>query len=887
MTQCVVTLKPTRAVAWALAMMLCGSGSATRAQQDFQGPDFFGPVGPTRPATAPSRPSTAATTATTASAPSGPATQPVSAPTTQDSPTTAPTGPTTRPPTRPGPSSQPAAPPVLSDERVRQAIRRGLDHLYNAQKADGTWNSRYAVQYPGGTEALVLLAALSAGESIERNGVLRSALIALNQSAGQTVYARAFRIMVYSRLGEPYAQRLTADVNWLILQQGTNGGWGYGPAHPITASNRLWTDNSNTQLAMLALRDAAEAGATVPAAVWRRARGYWQRAQNADGGWGYDPPGLSSVTVRIKPNSYGSMSAAGAASVYILSDMLAEATVPPATRPAGPTRPTTTHPTTAGPTTTRPATAPASGGDREVLDGAIKWLALNYTVGRIARGIYGEEWLYYYHWCLARACTAGGLRDLGGNDWYADLATVLLSRQLRDGTWPDPAGTAVGAADAQEASIRTCMAILALSEGQKGVLINKLDLEDPWGPDCRDAAGLTVWLSGAYKRPLTWQRLSPEATLERFREAPILYVNAQAPVALSEALSAKIRDFVLQGGTVLVQAGPDPDLVERLQAMFLGILPHGFAGKLSPQHPVFDLIYKIPPDTRPEVIGIGERFRTRVFIVTDDLAGAWHRGDHLRSPAAFQFAANLGMYATDASIPTGKLASRREVHKTVQPGNVITVPRLRHAGDWNACPMAMPRLSEVLAAAVSLGVREGAPLDFSKEAPAGVPLVWMTGSTPTDLAPEQRRNLKAYLEAGGMLFIDAAAGTREFADAAERMLQEVFGVDALRPVPNSHPLLTGAFAGGMGCNVQKISCTRALAAQDPKMKTPDLLAVEINGRLAVVFSPYGVTCPLEGGPAYGCLGLSTDDARRLAANVVLYAHFTQPARPTGASAERK
>ena len=52
--------------------------------------------------------------------------------------------------------------------------------------------------------------------------------------------------------------------------------------------------------------------------------------------------------------------------------------------------------------------------------------------------------------------------------------------------------------------------------------------------------------------------------------------------------------------------------------------------------------------------------------------------------------------------------------------------------------------------------------------------------------------------------------------------------------------------------------------------TGNWTGIEINGRTAVILSRYGVTCPLEGLPTYGCVGLATDDARRLAANVVLY-----------------
>ena len=57
----------------------------------------------------------------------------------------------------------------------------------------------------------------------------------------------------------------------------------------------------------------------------------------------------------------------------------------------------------------------------------------------------------------------------------------------------------------------------------------------------------------------------------------------------------------------------------------------------------------------------------------------------------------------------------------------------------------------------------------------------------------------------------------------------------------------------------------------PELKTPQLWGVEIDGRLAVVYSPYALGCGLEGQEFEGCWGLRAEDARRLAANIVLYA----------------
>ena len=53
--------------------------------------------------------------------------------------------------------------------------------------------------------------------------------------------------------------------------------------------------------------------------------------------------------------------------------------------------------------------------------------------------------------------------------------------------------------------------------------------------------------------------------------------------------------------------------------------------------------------------------------------------------------------------------------------------------------------------------------------------------------------------------------------------------------------------------------------------TPLLEGLEIEGRLAVILSPYDISCALEKGTSLDCKGYIPADAARLAANVLLYA----------------
>ena len=211
---------------------------------------------------------------------------------------------------QPRPSS-----PGVSDKQIDRAIRRGINYLYKTQSPDGDWRTGYQGHHGGGVAALVVLTAITAGEDV-KHPRLAKALGRVDRAGPITVYARAIRAILYARLGRSHHQRLGTDAAWLVSQQQANGGWGYGPGHPTTRKRQTWTDNSNSQLAALALREAAGAGVVVPERVWQGAHKYWSAGQNSDGGWGYESRGRAGG---LRQESYGTMTAAGVATLFILA----------------------------------------------------------------------------------------------------------------------------------------------------------------------------------------------------------------------------------------------------------------------------------------------------------------------------------------------------------------------------------------------------------------------------------------------------------------------------------------------------------------------------------------------------------------------------------------
>ena len=742
--------------------------------------------------------------------------------------------------------------------RVDRAVRRGLDYLYKTQATGGYWKSKYSTQHGGGVAALVVWTALAAGED-PAAPALAAALKHLKSIAPQTVYVRAARALAYARLpGREYAGRLAVDVDWLAKNQHRLGGWGYGPGHRTTRESAGWTDISNTFLAMLALQRASDAGARAPSEVWSRCRAYWMQTANADGGLGYQPP--QTTGFRLRGSSYGSMTAAGASAMMILSAQQAAL---------------------------QEALFSNSGARREnaspyaaPVGRALKWLAGNPSIDKNPKWVWGagEAYEYYYLFALSLLADEIGVRRIGaGADALGPaVAKLLVSSQKPDGSWGDPQAADPAAKD-DLAPIRTCFALQGLLAARRPIVLQKLVFGARAGHDPRDAANLTRWIGQALGWQGSWRQVGANATAQTLSQSPVLYIQAGA-AKWPEGLGKEIRAFVGRGGTVLVQPfAAEKPLVEAAHAYFRGLFPDFWSQPILDSHPIYSARFMLPPGNRPRVLGLGDSCRARVLILADDVSGAWHQGRTDTHGHLFQLGANVVMYTTDLSKPAGQLRTGAARAKPAPTVKTVTVARIRHRGDWQLGEAAIGRVNDVLAGAVSLGIKEAEAVDLSEPVDDTIALLWLTGTRLGEITAAQRGHLKNYLAAGGTVLIDSAMGGKQFTQDAAVVLAEIYTPTGLREMPPDHPIITGRFAGGMGSDLTKVSYTRAAAAVAPPGEPPKLTVVSLDGRAAAILSPYAVTCPLLDQPTFGCKGLAAPDAARLAANVVLYAVTRRPA----------
>jgi hypothetical protein len=739
----------------------------------------------------------------------------------------------------------PVAPPArgaVTREQVENAIKAGVRYLKEGQRADGSWVDADNQSHTG-TTSLVTLALLTAGETANGPEVAKALAHLRNFTPEQlrSTYAVGLQTMVFAAATPERDQlKIAANVAWIERAQirpgdrvNWPGSWSY------TEFKDRHGDNSNTQYALLGLNAAAEVGVPIRPEVWTLARRYWELNQHNDGSWAYTPDAAGLPT--------GSMTCAGISSLIITGlkrfqgqEYLSGGKIENC----------------------------GKGGVNVPLQRATDWLARNFFVGQNVGN--GQQWKYYYLYGLERAGRLTGQRFFGEHDWYREGAEELVHDQDKlQGFWK-------GFLFEDNEYIATSFAVLFLAKGRAPVLINKLrhTPSGDWNNDTDDIRNLVGLVSRDWKNLLTWQVVDPNAaTVQDMLQAPIVFLNGHLGPEFGDEGKKNLRAYVEQGGFIFAEACCGRDEFDR---GFRALLKELFPEKeyelhpLAEDHAVWRSRHILKPDIHP-LWGIEHGCRTVVIYSPEDLSCYWNQSEsNPANPAvikAIRVGQNVVDYATGREMPADKLTVRevRDFKPEAAKRGALQVAKLRHAGDWNVAPLAVPNLMasirDKLGLDVVLAHRELFPRDPNL---VNYPLVYIHGRAALSFAPEDIAALKRHLEpGGGMLFADAACGSPAFDAAFRRFVAEMLPNHPLVAIPRDDEIYTKK----VGYDLSDVQYSKAAGGG---RDLPQLEGVKLNGHWAVIYSKYDIGCALERHQALDCKGYTPESALRIATNIVIY-----------------
>jgi hypothetical protein len=742
-------------------------------------------------------------------------------------------------------------------EQVNRAVKRGVDHLLGLQRADGSWEVANARR--GGETSLVLLALLNAGLKPDEAHVARG-LDWLRRLEPEHTYVVGLQTMVFAAAGDPADKVLIQrNADWLINARlaGRNGelaGWTYqGQGRRFGMG-----DNSNTQYALLGLHEAHRAGARIPRAVWLSIREYYTSTQH-EGAWGYQPQGRDARLT---------MTTAGLCGLIIAGTELNQSRE----RIHG---------------DGLSATNCGRYRESEPIKWALEWIGANFALeDRMAT--------YYNLYGIERAGRLSGLRYLGRHDWYHEGCVYLADHQGANGSWGGRGGLD------SAPTIATSFALLFLSKGRTPVLLSKMvhGPKEDWNNDRNDARHLVEYASRELFKgqPLAWQAFDArhsladnagdgKKTVGELLQSPLVYFNGHKPPQFRDGEWNLLKDYVEQGGFIVAEACCSKDGEREFGGGFReGLVKLGFDADalqpLPPDHPIWRAHYLITPPAGYQLYGVQQGCKTVVVYSPQDLSCYWEEND-TRSPRgrfAFELGANIIAYATGMELPKWRgsdveVLDGREEAKI--PRGFLKAVQLRHGGDWQPAPHAMPNLMrhlrdklqlEVVAHTEALKPGSAQLLDYR--------FLYMHGRNNFSYArdPAAFKNLRSDLQTGGLLLADACCGSKTFDKAFRQFMKELFPDKALERIPLDDEL----FSKGLnGRAITRVRCRResAKGTAPGRMQevAPYLEGIRDHGRWVVIYSKYDIGCALERKTSPDCLGHDYESALRLGTAVVLYA----------------
>ncbi len=763
---------------------------------------------------------------------------------------------------------------------LQQAIDRGVEYLKRQQKPDGSWSD--SPPHVGGVSALCTLALLTAGVPPD-DPVIQKALRQFRRFQPQTVnstYSVSLQTMVLCR-AEPDrdAALIQQNIRWLervqVKDGPDRGGWSY-PGFGVRA------DNSNSQFALLALYEAERVGIRASDDVWKNARDYWEGVQNPDGSWGYQK-GLEGT---------GSMTCAGISALVIVYAMV--------------------HSPNAVIQGDQIQCCQAAKDENDRIRRGLNWLSRNFSVRQNPQS--GSKWLLYYLYGLERVGRLTSQRFIGSHDWYREGSAFLLELKTRRAGGDDAARLAadywVGPAPAgtgeDDPLVATAFALLFLAKGRRPILAAKLKWGDEtaWNPHHNDLGNLTEHLEKAWKIDLGWQVVDlMSATVDDLQQSPVLYFGgSRTPLppdaAAQRNLARKLRDYLDRGGFIVAEAVcPQGDFDRGFRELMELAFPEPEyrLRLLPPEHPIWRAETAIPPEHVRPLLGVDFGCRTSVVYSPppqpgeSSLSCLWEisrAGRETRFAEAVQsqvdaalaLGRNIMAYATNRQLSYKYEFFDRTVESQPQQvgrRNLLAVAVLQHPGGCSVAPRAVTNLLET--AQRELGLRVDLvkyDIAITDDSLFDFHLAFMHGRNAFRLTPEERSRLRTYVQRGGMILADAVCSSQAFSESFRFEMQAILPEHPLQPIPPDDALLRGTYGG---FDLQLVTRRdpqptgpREARAEILRKVPPELEGVRMDGRWAIIFSPYDLSCALEKQQSTGCQGYIPEDAARIGLNVLLY-----------------
>ena len=574
-----------------------------------------------------------------------------------------------------------------------------------------------------GRTALALYALLSCGEKAVDPRLQKAIELLKTSPPPRATYALAFRCLALASMPQTneVKKALTRDSRVLLSNANPQGMATYISRFPEPP------DVSNSQVMVLGLSAARDAGVEIPTRFFSTAKASWQADQLASGAWGYAAQRKENPAYQ---QPHPAMTAAGLATLFLIGN--AEAN----------------------------PNAPRDKQDAHV-DKAMSWVASNVN-NFFDYNFFGDRTLYCLY-ALERVGVAGGIKRFGDQSWFERGTKYLEGHQNPQGQWT------AGVDGSVDATVNTSFALLFLCHANSPAAVNKLryaaggdEAESPsWNGRHSDISRLTDWAGAQSEQKLRWQVVDL-ATPGDLPDAPVLYVSGTKAPTFSDSDVAAMKAYIDRGGLIVFSAeNSSKPFIDAAHALATRMYPDSRWRSLPDDHPILANQQFKSSRWKPKltVSGVSNGTRELMVLLDNDSSRLWQSGASRPTISLFELGADIIQYTGNPIRPLAPVPAAA----AAPPAKRVKVARiaLKHEE-----ALAWPSLTANLAAKSSIGldvvtVRPGSPI------PADVKLLHLPVEGSEWDSDAAVKPLQDFTKAGGTILIEPAGGAAAASSAID------------------------------------------------------------------------------------------------------------------------
>ena len=199
----------------------------------------------------------------------------------------------------------------------------------------------------------------------------------------------------------------------------------------------------------------------------------------------------------------------------------------------------------------------------------------------------------------------------------------------------------------------------------------------------------------------------------------------------------------------------------------------------------------------------------------------------------------------------------------------FTFVRLQYrSGNWDTDPRMPSNLLHSLIEYTTVQVEEQEKVVALESMELfNYPFSYLSGHKLVQFNQKERQNFEAYVKNGGFIFVDDCNHDIDglFARSFEEQMQQIFGQNALKKLPNSHKLYKSFFTFEEGPPTTSFE----LNGWGDDLVHDYLKAIEVDGRIAVLYSNKDYGC--EWDYDFRNKRWLAEDNTKFGINIIMYA----------------